>query len=94
MMSRILVVEDQPKLLQALRQGLSEEGFEVLTASVDDHRLAATIRDDCRQSGVAAAAIDCLIAAQVIRAGAHLFTLDRDFDRIAAVSNLRLLEES
>ena len=31
-MPRILVVEDQPKLLQALRQGLSEEGFEVLTA--------------------------------------------------------------
>lgn len=31
MMSRILVVEDQHKLLQALRQGLSEEGFEVLT---------------------------------------------------------------
>ena len=32
MMTRILVVEDQPKLLQALRQGFSEEGFDVLTA--------------------------------------------------------------
>lgn len=31
-MSRILVVEDQVKLRQALRQGLEEEGFEVLTA--------------------------------------------------------------
>lgn len=31
-MARILVVEDQLKLSQALRQGLSEEGFEVLTA--------------------------------------------------------------
>lgn len=69
------------------------EGFEVLTASVDDHRLAATIRDDCRRSGVVVAAIDCLIAAQVIREGAHLLTLDRDFDRIAAVSTLRLLDK-
>lgn len=31
-MSRILVIEDQLKLRQALRQGLEEEGFEVLTA--------------------------------------------------------------
>lgn len=79
----------------AQRRRLEEilEGFEVRTASVEDHRLAATIRDDCRQSGIAAAAIDCLITAQVIRADAHLFTLDRDFDRIAAISNLRLLKE-
>lgn len=40
MMSRILVVEDQPKLLQALRQGLSEEGFEVLTAGAAESGLA------------------------------------------------------
>ena len=69
------------------------EGFEVWAATVEDHRLAATIRDDCRRSGIAAAAIDCLITAQVIRADAHLFTLDRDFDRIAAISNLRVLRE-
>ena len=67
------------------------EGFEVRTASVEDHRLAATIRDDCRRNGVAAAAIDCLITAQAIRADARLFTLDRDFDRIASLSNLRLV---
>ena len=79
----------------AQRRRLEEilEGFEVQTASVEDHRLAATIRDDCRRSGIAAAAIDCLITAQAIRADAHLFTLDRDFDRIAAISNLRLLRE-
>lgn len=79
----------------AERRRLEEvlEGFEVRTASVEDHRLAATIRDDCRQRGVAAAAIDCLITAQVIRADARLFTLDRDFDRIAAVSTLHLLKE-
>ncbi|MCM3875038.1 MAG: PIN domain-containing protein [Thermoanaerobaculia bacterium] len=79
----------------AQRRRLEEilEGFEVRTASVEDHRLAATIRDDCRRSGIATAAIDCLITAQAIRADAHLFTLDRDFDRIAAISNLRLLRE-
>ena len=90
-----------PRLIQpslawaAQRRRLEEilEGFEVRAASVEDHRLAATIRDDCRQRGVAAAAIDCLISAQAIRANAHLFTLDRDFDRIATVSSLRLLRE-
>ena len=78
----------------AHRRRLEEivEGFEVRTASVEDHRMAATIRDACRQEGIAAAAIDCLITAQVIRADARLFTLDRDFDRIATVSSLRLLE--
>lgn len=79
----------------AQRRRLEEilEGFEVRIASVEDHRLAATIRDDCREKGVAAAAIDCLITAQAIRADAHLFTLDGDFDRIAAISKLRLLKE-
>ncbi|WP_165245069.1 response regulator transcription factor [Paludisphaera soli] len=35
-MPRLLVVEDQPKLLQSLERGLREEGFEVLTSS-DGH---------------------------------------------------------
>ncbi len=47
-MSRILVVEDQPKLLRALRQGLEEEGFEVLTADAAESGfyLAATQSPD------------------------------------------------
>ncbi|APW63753.1 response regulator transcription factor [Paludisphaera borealis] len=32
-MPRLLVVEDQPKLLQSLERGLREEGYDVLTAS-------------------------------------------------------------
>lgn len=32
-MPRLLIVEDQPKLLQNLERGLREEGYEVLTAS-------------------------------------------------------------
>lgn len=35
-MARVLVVEDQAKLLQSLEKGLREEGYEVLTAS-DGH---------------------------------------------------------
>lgn len=35
-MPRLLVVEDQPKLLQNLERGLREEGYEVLTASDGD----------------------------------------------------------
>ncbi len=32
-MARLLVVEDQPKLLQTLERGLREEGYEVVTAA-------------------------------------------------------------
>lgn len=35
-MPRLLVVEDQPKLLQSLERGLREEGFDVLTAADGD----------------------------------------------------------
>ena len=43
-MTRILVVEDQVKLLRTLEQGLREEGYEVLTADNADagYSLAAT----------------------------------------------------
>jgi DNA-binding response OmpR family regulator len=40
-MPRVLVVEDQPKLLQSLERGLREEGYDVLTAS-DGHEAFAT----------------------------------------------------
>ena len=35
-MHRVLLVEDQPKLLRSLQRGLQEEGFEVLTAETGD----------------------------------------------------------
>jgi two-component system copper resistance phosphate regulon response regulator CusR len=43
-MARILVVEDQKKLLQSLRHGLEEEGYEVATAATgeDGYFLATT----------------------------------------------------
>jgi two-component system copper resistance phosphate regulon response regulator CusR len=35
-MARVLIIEDQPKLLRSLQQGLQEEGFEVVTAETGD----------------------------------------------------------
>jgi two-component system copper resistance phosphate regulon response regulator CusR len=35
-MSRVLIIEDQPKLLRSLQQGLQEAGFDVLTAETGD----------------------------------------------------------
>lgn len=43
-MPRILIIEDEPKLLRNLREGLSEEGFDVLTAADGEagYRMATT----------------------------------------------------
>ncbi|RUL87920.1 response regulator transcription factor [Tautonia sociabilis] len=35
-MARVLIVEDQKKLLQSLRRGLEEEGYEVITAATGE----------------------------------------------------------
>ncbi|MBV8311045.1 MAG: response regulator, partial [Planctomycetaceae bacterium] len=35
-MSRLLVIEDQKKLLQSLERGLSEEGYEVIPAQTGE----------------------------------------------------------
>lgn len=35
-MARVLIVEDQKKLLQSLKRGLEEEGYEVLTAATGE----------------------------------------------------------
>jgi DNA-binding response OmpR family regulator len=43
-MARVLIVEDQKKLLQSLKRGLEEEGYEVVTAATgeDGYYLATT----------------------------------------------------
>jgi DNA-binding response OmpR family regulator len=47
-MSRVLIIEDQKKLLSSLRRGLEEEGYEVATASTGEegYYLATTQRVD------------------------------------------------
>jgi two-component system, OmpR family, copper resistance phosphate regulon response regulator CusR len=46
---RVLVVEDERKLLRSLEQGLRSEGYEVVTAATggEGYRLASTLPFDC-----------------------------------------------
>jgi DNA-binding response OmpR family regulator len=44
-MARILIIEDQVKLLASLRRGLRAEGYEVVSASEGDEGLARAIGD-------------------------------------------------
>jgi predicted nucleic acid-binding protein len=68
------------------------EGFPVLLADLEDHFTAARVANACRQRGIASSTVDCLIAAQAIRSQASLFTLDQDFQHIAACCELQLLD--
>lgn len=102
-----MVMEDQPlavpgivaqELLSGVRapdqvERLEEvlSGFPLVLADEDDHREAARLANRCRAAGIAAAAIDCLIAAQALRRCAELFTADGDFARIASCCSLRLV---
>jgi DNA-binding response OmpR family regulator len=47
-MARVLIVEDQKKLLQSLRRGLEEEGYDVVTATTGEegYYLATTASPD------------------------------------------------
>jgi len=65
-------------------------GFPVEVAAVEDHLSAAVLSNGCRRVGVTASAIDCLIAAQSVRRGASLFTVDEDFAHMKKVIGLRL----
>ena len=68
------------------------EGFSVVLAKRDDHELGARIRSHCLKRGIASSSIDCLIAAITINRNGRLFTLDRDFSRIAQVCHLKIFE--
>ena len=59
---------------------------------LDDHVLAAKLRRDARAAGTPVRGIvDCLIAAVCIRLDLPLLHDDRDFDRLAACSPLRVV---
>jgi predicted nucleic acid-binding protein len=66
------------------------EGFPLLEATRADHRAAAQISNSSRRKGIAAATVDCLIAAQCIGVAGQLFTLDRDFEALAPHCDLKL----
>lgn len=59
--------------------------------SPTDFSAAATLYSDCRASGrTPRNMIDCMIAAVAIRARVPLLARDRDFEQIAAVSDLTI----
>jgi predicted nucleic acid-binding protein len=67
------------------------EAFPLLMASAADHVEAARLVNHCRTTGIAVTGVDALIAAMTIRIDGDLFTLDRDFARIAKSAPLKLL---
>ena len=67
-------------------------GYPILTASIGDHVLAAEIVNKCRRRGVAVSSGDALIAALAVNARGTLFTVDEDFQRVAKLVPLKLLE--
>lgn len=104
---RTMIRDDQPVIIpgivfQELLSGVRDfsqetrlrellEGFPLLLASREHHEEAARISTLCRTSGIAAATVDCLIAAQCITTNSALLTTDDDFKRISRHCALRLL---
>ncbi len=66
-------------------------GFPLLLPTREIHVRAARLRSQCRVHGIAAATVDCLIAAHTLVVGGQLFTVDEDFAWIAKHSDLELL---
>ena len=59
--------------------------------SLDDFRLAAAISRTARQAGISIRSrLDFLIAAACIRADVPILHADRDFDRLASCTELRV----
>lgn len=60
---------------------------------LDDFRLAAAISRAARGAGIAIRSrLDFLIAAACVRADAPILHADRDFDRLASCTELRIFE--
>jgi len=79
-------LREQFRILESLT-----DGFPLLLAGRREHVLAARISNTCRRTGVSVSTVDCLIAAQTIAVAGRLFTLDNDFERIAALTDLKLV---
>jgi predicted nucleic acid-binding protein len=67
------------------------EPFPLLIPERSTFKQAAQLFSKCRAAGTPVPTVDCLIAAIAIAADCRLLTDDGDFDKIAAVSKLRLL---
>jgi predicted nucleic acid-binding protein len=67
------------------------EPFDLLDLDRDDYVAAARLHRKCAAKGVTASTADCQIAAAAIHKRCVLLTTDRDFERIARLSDLELL---
>ena len=74
---------------QSLLKSLA--GFPLFLARAEHHLRAAQLANVARSRGVAVSTTDCLIAAQAIEMRARLMTTDRDFQRMAQFSDLRII---
>lgn len=79
-----------PEQTATLRERI--EGLPLVLATRDDHYRAADIFNQCQSKGIAAATVDCLIAATALTHKARLWTLDQDFPHIARVCHLNLFK--
>ena len=77
----------QEKVLASVR-----ESFPIALATEGDHLMAADLASQAARRGVALSTPDALIAAQAINRRAVLFTLDQDFEALARVARLKLLD--
>ena len=66
--------------------------FPMITLERRDYIEAARLRNACKRQGVSAGAIDFLIASTCIQRELLLYTLDKDFQNMAAISELKLLQ--
>jgi hypothetical protein len=64
-----------------------------LSPDRQDHIAAADLRNRCRRAGVQVGTIDAILAQLCLRYDLTLLTTDRDFQRIAAHSPLRVWSE-
>ena len=78
--------DDYDQLLAALNE------FPLIETEAADFDLAADLFRAARDAGATVrSSIDCLIAAPCIRTGTALLHADADFDRLAKISNLRVV---
>jgi len=85
------------EILQAFRSDSSFrrvarhlEPFPLLELERRDFIAAASLHRDCVSTGVSVSTADCRIAAAAIRHDCLLLTADKDFERIARLSALKL----
>jgi predicted nucleic acid-binding protein len=105
---RQLIADDWPLaipgvVLQELLAGVQDEGqferlrrvlaaYPSLNATRESHVNAAKISLACRRVGARCSAVECLIAALATESESLLFTMDRNFSKIAPQCGLRLYE--